>query len=431
MAGKRKPPNLRIDGAYYIAKIYKPEGTRTSISFGHVDDRPKAEVYAAFAKWTELYEKHPQKVLSFKNPYEAITQIFNPSSIMTIKEFFEMYLHRIKQELNPTRYGKENPDITKIRRAFRFMEPYHEWPVEDFGADELKSVQKALMKHKYSAGKTKKRYTRRGINDTINCIRTIWDWGLGRKIAAIEQVQSLKEIKPLRMGQPNVHDNHKRRRVTEEEFWKVIRVVNPIIGDMLQLIWYTAMRPYEVCDMRPYDILTDDTECWLYIPGRDRTPVGQHKTARFERAKVIPLTSDCQSILNSRIENFNSKDYIFSPTEAMREFQAQKFVKRKTPLNCGNRPGINKKDHPMIKPGLKYDHNSLCRACKRGCERADVETFVPYDLRRTMATGTRSILGKEATKVLLGHTKTDTTDIYLLEEVQEAMKIAKLLASKS
>ena len=79
----------------------------------------------------------------------------------------------------------------------------------------------------------------------------------------------------------------------------------------------------------------------------------------------------------------------------------------------------------------KYDHNTLCRACKRGCKRAGVEVFVPYDLRRSVATGTREIMGKEAAKVLLGHTKTDTTDIYLLEEVQEAMKIAKLLASKT
>ena len=61
-------------------------------------------------------------------------------------------------------------------------------------------------------------------------------------------------------------------------------------------------------------------------------------------------------------------------------------------------------------------------------KRADVDVFVPYDLRRTTATGTRSILGKEAAKVLLGDTKTDTTDIYLLEEVQEAMKVAKLLS---
>ena len=41
------------------------------------------------------------------------------------------------------------------------------------------------------------------------------------------------------------------------------------------------------------------------------------------------------------------------------------------------------------------------------------------------------LVGKEAAEVLLGHAKTDTTDIYLLEEVQEAIKVAKMLASKT
>jgi len=53
-----------------------------------------------------------------------------------------------------------------------------------------------------------------------------------------------------------------------------------------------------------------------------------------------------------------------------------------------------------------------------------------FDLRRTKATGIRSILGKEAAKVLLGHTRTTTTDIYLLDEVREAVKVAKQLADK-
>jgi integrase len=84
----------------------------------------------------------------------------------------------------------------------------------------------------------------------------------------------------------------------------------------------------------------------------------------------------------------------------------------------------------MIRPGEQYTNNSLCHACKRGCKRAGVNIFVPYDLRRSMATSTRSVLGKEAAQVLLGHAKMDTTDLYLLEEVQEAVKVAKLLASK-
>lgn len=44
MAGRRKKPKLRIDGVYYTTKIYTPEGKRTSISFGHVNDRTEAEV---------------------------------------------------------------------------------------------------------------------------------------------------------------------------------------------------------------------------------------------------------------------------------------------------------------------------------------------------------------------------------------------------
>ena len=114
------------------------------------------------------------------------------------------------------------------------------------------------------------------------------------------------------------------------------------------------------------------------------------------------MTKESQEVLKPRLHNRIADDYVFKPEEASKV--------------------INKKIRQ------KYDHNGFCRAVKRGCKRADVDVFVPHDLRRTTATGTRAILGKEAAKVLLGHTKTDTTDIYLLEEVQEAMKVAKLLS---
>jgi integrase len=146
---------------------------------------------------------------------------------------------------------------------------------------------------------------------------------------------------------------------------------------------------------------------------------------RFERIKVIPLAGESQEILERRIKDFQSKDYIFSPQESMQEFLAKKAERRKTPLSCGNRPGTNRKGHPMIQPRKRYDHHTLRKACQRACLRAGVEPFVPYDLRRSMATRARATLGKEAAKVLLGHASTSTTEIYLLEEVQEAMKVAK------
>ena len=75
-----------------------------------------------------------------------------------------------------------------------------------------------------------------------------------------------------------------------------------------------------------------------------------------------------------------------------------------------------------------YTVNSLYTAVRRACERAGVEHFTPYDLRRTAATRVRAALGKEEAKLLLGHVSTDTTEIYLLDEVQETVKVAKEMA---
>ena len=407
MAGRRKKPRLRIDGVYYTTKIYTPEGKRTTLSFGHVDDRPEAESRAVFAKWLELYESHPKKVLSYDNPYEAVERIVSPSSVTNVGDLMNKYLQWASNTLRKTRDGLDSPDLPKVRRAIKFLDPYLDWPIDDFGPDELRAVQKTLLDSEYKAYKTAKRYTRRGINDTLNCIRTAWRWGLGRGLVKIENVEVLKEIKSLKTGQDNVHENHRRGIVTEKEFHKVLAKANPVARDMLRLIWLTAMRPYEVCDLRPYDILTDDNECWLYIPGRDKSPIGDHKTSRFDRIKVIPLTRAAQKVLKPRIKDFASKDYVFKPREAVKDLERL-----------------------IVKTREKYDHNTLCRACKRACEHAKVKEFVPYDLRRTVATGTRALLGKEAAKVLLGHAKTDTTDIYLLEEVQEAIKVAKMLDSQ-
>ena len=407
MSGRRKKPNLRIDGVYYTTKIYTPEGKRTTLSFGHVDDRPEAEVRAIFAKWLELFDRHPKKLLSYDNPYEAVKHIVSPSSVSNVGDLMQKFLQWATNTLRKTRDGLENPDLSKIRRSIKFLKPYSDWPIDDFGPDELIAVQKTLLDSEYKTGKTMKRYTRRGINDTLNCIRTAWRWGLGRGLTKIENVEVLKEVKPLKIGQDNVHENHRRGIVTEKEFRKVLKKANPVVGDMLRLIWLTAMRPYEVCDIRPYDLLTENKECWLYIPGRDKSPIGDHKTARFGRIKVIPLTTAAQKVLKPRIKNFSSKNYVFQPQEAVKDLKRL-----------------------IVKTREKYDHNTLCRACKRACEHAGVKEFVPYDLRRTVATGTRALLGKEAAKVLLGHTKTDTTDIYLLEEVQEVIKVAKMLASK-
>jgi len=429
MAGVKKTPKLRYNGRYYVANFYRPDGKRSMISFGTEGERTESEIYAVFCKWLELYEQQPHKVLSFNTPYEAVRELINPSNTYTIAELLEKYKAYAKRTTNKVTSNEKHPNFAFIDRVDQYLMPYKEWPIKDFGPDELFAVQKALQAYRYGPDKKQKRYTRRGINDTINWLRRIWKWGMGRSLVSAEQVQSLEEVKSLRIGTTEAPDNPRRNRVTEQEFEKVLSHLGSVVSDMLKLIWHTGMRPNEVCSMRPCDILRDNNQCWLYIPGRDQSPVGKHKTMRFNRVRVIPLTGECQTILNRRISDFKSKEYIFCPADAVQELIQQKSEQRKTPMSCGNKPGSNRKEHPMIKPGERYDHNTLRRACQRACKRAKVKVFTPYDLRRSLATRARASLGKEAARALLGHTSTSTTDIYLLDEVQEAMKVAQALSS--
>ena len=429
MSGIRKRPTLRFDGTYWITTIYKPNGARGTISFGSTKARSEKNIKIAFERWIELYQEHPIKTLSFSSPYEALQYMINPTTITTVGQLFEKYEIYFQKNAPEVRNGLEHPDLRLIRRAHNFIQPYSEWPVDSFGPDELNDIKKKLLKHKYIKGTKQKHYVRRGINDTLKWIKNIIEWGVGRRIVQNETLIAIqKELKLLRMGEKGAKDNIKRGRVTEEEFNKVVGVVTSVIGDMLKLVWHTAMRPYEICEMRPYDILRDDSECWLYIPGRDKTPIGMHKTTRYGKVKVIPLAGEGIDILSKRIDDFDSKEYIFTPKDSVAEFRETKRKNRKTPMSCGNKSGSNRKEIPKKKPGGLYTNNSFAQACKRACRRAGVEAFVPYDLRRTVATKTRAELGKEAAKTLLGHAEQSTTDIYLLEEVQEAMKVAKALA---
>ncbi len=428
MPGTRKPPKLRQKQGCFVADIYKPDGKRTTVSFGPVGERTEGQIYAAFGNWLDLFNQHPHKVLAFENPYEAIAKMVNPAAIVTVGDLLDKYVEWAEGYLVPMRDGRPNPDLIRVKRLKRFIEPYRKWPVTDFGPDELKAVQSRMVSYRYFRTNHEEEqvaYTRSSINQVINQVYRIWQWGIGREITTEGQRQRLKEVCPLRSGRSAAKDRPKRAPVTEAEFEEVAKHLTTVVADMLRLIWLTAMRPSEVCRMRPFDIVQDDPECWLYVPGRDAGPVGDHKTAYRQRLRVIPLAAKAQAILRARIEDPDSKIPVFTPADAIQEMRERRFAQRQTPMDQGNRAGTNRRAHPMIKPGVSYNVNSLYHAVQRACKRARVERFAPYDLRRTAATRVRAALGKEDAKILLGHVSTDTTEIYLLEEVQEGIKLAK------
>lgn len=424
MAGKRKPPTLRVKDDCFVAAVYAPDGKRTQVSFGSLGMHTQAEIYTCFGQWIELFNQFPHKVLAIRNPFDAIKQVMNPKGIVSVGQLYDKHLAWAVSKYPLLRDGRESPDLVRIRRLGKFLEPYRPWPVSSFGSEELNAVVKAMLDYRYRRdGHPHKpvALTRTGINHLLKHFHRMWSWGMSREVTTFNQVQLLKDVGPLRVGRTEAMDLPRRRRITQQEFDAVVASTSKTIGDMLRLLWLTAMRPAEACRMRPFDILQDKKECWLYIPGRDVSEVGDHKTAYRQRLRVIPLAAQAQEILVPRIKDDpSSKQCIFRPIDGMKEFMETRHAGRITPMNEGNVPS----DHPMIVVGEQYGTNALRQALLRACERAGVEAFTPYDLRRTAATRIRAGLGKEATATLLGHASSSTTEIYLLEEVQQAMKAA-------
>ena len=185
MAGKRTSPKLRVKDGCYVADFYKPDGKRSTISFGSPGARTADDIYAAFGKWLDLFNQHPHKVLDYKDPYEAINKIVNPATIVTVGELYDKYLDWAKQYFPALRDGRTNPDVMKVERLGKFLSPYRTWGLSDFGPEELKAIQDAMVVYRYTRTKHEKEptaYTRTGINQVINQVHRIWQWGIGREV---------------------------------------------------------------------------------------------------------------------------------------------------------------------------------------------------------------------------------------------------------
>ena len=96
------------------------------------------------------------------------------------------------------------------------------------------------------------------------------------------------------------------------------------------------------------------------------------------------------------------------------------MAKRKTPKNCGNRVGTNRKKDPKRKPGNKFNKDSLNNAVKVACEKAQVPKWCPYQLRHTAATAVADALGIGGATALLGHLGEAMTKRYVHQKQNEA-----------
>jgi integrase len=232
-----------------------------------------------------------------------------------------------------------------------------------------------------------------------------------------------------------------------------------VVQAMINLQLITGCRPDEVCRLRPFDLDMSNPACWVYRPGSDAGPHGQHKPAHEDKDRLILIGPRAQDVLRPYLGT-ELDAYCFSPAESERQRSEKRQAARHTPMTPSQRARkmkAGRKSGPTDRYQVTSYRNAIYRACdcafplpehlaprqQEGgktesnvawwarlpdAERQEVRAWRrerrwhPNRLRHSRATELRRF-GLDVVKTILGHSKVETTQIYSEKDIAAAMEV--------
>jgi integrase len=238
-----------------------------------------------------------------------------------------------------------------------------------------------------------------------------------------EVLVGLAAVRGLEKGRSAARETEPVRPVAEAFVEATLPFLRPQVGAMVRLQLHSGMRPGEVVVMRGLDIDTTG-KVWLYRPGSDKGPQGDHKTAHRGHQRIVPLGPRCQEIVKAHLRP-DLTAFLFRPWETMVDLRAEQRRKRKTKVQPSQKDRRRKR--PKKKPGERYSVASYALSIKRACQKAGVPHWHPHQLRHTKATEIRREAGLDAARAVLGHRSPRVTEVYAeIDAAKAADVMAKL-----
>jgi hypothetical protein len=174
-------------------------------------------------------------------------------------------------------------------------------------------------------------------------------------------------------------------------------------------------------------------EIWAYRPHR-------HKNKHRGKDRVVYLGPQAQEVIRPFLTT-DLHAYLFSPAAYVRELRDRRAEARKTkrtPSELLRRS----RTKPKRVPAARYERRSYRQAVVRACDKANeaalhareidrgdenvprlVPRWSPLQLRHTAATAIRARFGVEAAKVILGHSRVESSQIYAEKDEARARQI--------
>jgi integrase len=333
--------------------------------------------------------------------------------------------------------GTPTKSPASIRQAMKpLVKHFGTLPAEEFGPLKLKEIRKTMLGQTRLKKRVEvPRYCRKEINKRIGMIKSMFKWAVSEELLPANCHHALQAVRGLERGRSTATDHPKVQPADMRDVEAVLPYTSPVVAAMVRLQLLTGMRSGELVIMRPCDVDTKSEEdVWLY-----RLPEGRHKTAHHGHDRTVIIGPRGQAILRPYLLR-SPEAYCFSPTESDGQRRRARHEERKTPLSCGNRPGMGK---GMSKIGDRYDTGSYGKAVRyaikaankalkkqaegagRGDEFKPIH-WTPHQLRHTAATLIRSKMSLDAARVTLGQKDLAVTQIY----AERDLSLAKTAALK-
>jgi len=282
----------------------------------------------------------------------------------------------------------------RIRLAIGpLLDLYGTATVSEFGPVALEAVQTSMVKLGWS---------RRYINRAISFIRQCFKWGARKELIPFQAYDRLRTVPGLRKGKTAAHDPEPRMNVPDDIVEKTLPFLPEPVKGLVQFQRWTGCRPEEATLLQPDEIdmlafIVDGVPVWVYSPA-------EHKTAWRGLNRRIPIGPRCQEMLKPFLDRAfllkaaGHKDFCFSPKAAARNL-----------ARAGNYYRVD-----------SYDH-----AVARGCKRAGVAHWTPYQLRHAVATMIEldNERAWEQASLVLGHNDPSVIRVYAHGALQRAAKI--------
>ena len=307
------------------------------------------------------------------------------------------------------RWGQKSVAYRHFRVAASHMVKRHgSLPVEQFGPLALKEVRASMLKAKKRVDKTKG-WSRSHINVQIQRVRRIFKWGVANELVDETIYNALRCVEPLREGETTAPETSPRQPVPRKQIDALLPWLIHMYRAMIEVQFYTGMRPGELTALRIVDIDFSSRDCWIFTPGKHKNKWRGGRKA----LKNICIGPRAQSFLIPYLQ-CEPEQYIFRPEIS----RAERFAVRKT-----KKPPKMPK---MIRD--RYSTDSYWKALEYGFRKAEdkgkqLERWSPHRLRHSRATLTRQVYGLEGAEAQLGN-DSEAAAIYAQKSLPLAKKIA-------